>query len=167
MQNILKAILVAPLAGLVLSGCTDLTALFAEGDPAEVSSCEYLLSNGLDELLCVECDSGDNEQNSTEECGVEITARCNSKMANDVYGVALGNFVVDTETFSFLTATAWYDSDDDGADDDDMILCHEQSGGLLEGKQEWKCTTELTGNGKNDTTFEVEVKYDDSKNDCI
>jgi hypothetical protein len=49
---------------------------------------------------------------------------------------------------------------------DDLLVCHDQSIDLL-GKQEYKCTTELTGNGKDGgITFEAEIKYDPEKDEC-
>jgi hypothetical protein len=171
MQTKWKAILFAPLAGLVLGGCAEISSAFLTGDPALFSTCEHLLGGpvGGSKIMCVECNSGDSElvNYSTETCGVVISARCNSDVANDVYGVALGGFDVDSVNFSVLTATAWYDADGDGPDSGDVPVCHEQSGALVKGKQEYKCTTSLIGSGVDDTTFEVEVTYDESLDDCV
>ncbi len=174
MNTRLKAILVAPLACFMLSGCEDITEYFVTGgnDPTDTSNCENIGAIGLSGATCVECNSGDNDEGSAESCGVEVTVRCDSRLANDVYGIGAAGFVPEdalgtgSPSFSFVTATAWYDVTGDGPSSDDRILCHEQNMGLTIGKHEWKCTNALTENGKNDTTFEVEFKYDESKNDC-
>jgi len=164
-----KALLVAPLAVFFLSGCTQVATAFLTGDPAQYSDCDLLLSGGLagTDIMCVQCNSGDSPQNSVEKCGVVLTARCNSAAANNNYGVALGGLEADAYHFSVMAATSWYDIDGDGPDTDDIPVCHEQSGILLKNKHEYKCTTALNGPGTDETTFEVEVKYDESLDECL
>ena len=170
-------VLVAGLLGLSLGACTELTGYFVTGDPADVSSCAYVMADenlgyilGLypgdspgDEegALCVECNSDDAVTDKASYCGNELSVRCNSDLGNPIYGLALAAGSLG----SAMVATAWEDADDNGADDGDLLLCHEQSGEGL-GKQEWKCTNALKGNGKDATTFEAGIKYDESKNNC-
>ena len=172
MHPIVKLFALTVGATTVLGGCTELTAYFGEGDPAEVSTCvaaydEFEIAPG-NGLMCVECNSETASTAKDSYCGAELKARCNSDLGYPVFGIALGGF----EGGGFMTGSAWVDVDDDGADGDDAIICHEQSGELLSlylegGKQEWKCTSALKGNGKDATTFEVELKYDPSKNECL
>lgn len=165
MKNLMKALVIAPIAGLMLGGCSQVTEFFVETDPQDASSCEYVLGEfGEPGLLCVECNSSGEDQASAEECGVEISVRCNSDLDDDIFGIALGGA---EEGATLYTASAWVDSDETpGPSVDDEISCHNQALDTF-GKQEWKCTNALKGNGKDATTFEAEIKYDESKNDCL
>lgn len=165
MLKTIKTVLLAGSMGAFLGGCTEISEYFGDGDPADVSKCAFVLAD-VDEgpyLLCAECDSGSTSTATASYCGTELSVRCNAKTADDVYGIALGGFVEG----GALTGTAWLDEDDDGADDDpDELLCHQQAvSGTI--KQEVKCTSALTGNGKTGAdTFEASIKYDASKNTC-
>ena len=158
-----KAMLVAVPLGLMLGGCSEITEYFVAGNPAEVSSCDFVDTDvGLEGALCVECNSGDASTASASACGVSLSVRCNST-GDNVFGIAIGGI---DEGQSFLTGTAWVDDDGTwGPSADDSVRCHEQSLDTL-GKQEWKCTDALKGNGKDATTFEASIKYDASKDTC-
>jgi hypothetical protein len=64
-----------------------------------------------------------------------------------------------------MAAGAWFDDGPPGPSTGDFLVCHEQSAGAF-GKQEYKCTTGLKGNGKKGgITFEAEIKYDTEKDE--
>ena len=170
MHSIFKLMLLAVTSAFLLGGCEDITEIFFVEDPAETSSCQAWAENFFldeDELLCVECNSDTVDEASDELCGAEITARCNSD-GPVLFGIALALVGVEDEPINVMTATAWIDDDDpSGPSEGDEIVCHEQSVEMF-GKQEYKCTTELNGNGKNGgITFEAEVKYDPLNDDCM
>jgi len=179
MNGFLRLFVIAPLAGLSIGGCMEVTEIFI-GDPAETSSCAFLLAEAEDlnvtGAICAECNSGGEVKGSTSQCGVEISVRCNSDLTDDgnadlaVFGVAIGFTQpgVPIETVvPVYTATAWVDNDlESGPSADDRLICHHQSLAVL-GKSEWKCTNALRGNGKTASTFEAEIKYDSAKDDCI
>lgn len=169
MYHSLKLLVAAACGSIVLTGCTEISEFFLTGDPADVSTCAFVEAEAEvgEGLLCVECNSDSAPTASASYCGAELSARCNSDLDEPVYGIAVGAF----DGAGGMTGTAWVDVDEDGADSDDAVICHEQSLEALSaeldgGKQEYKCTSALTGNGKTATTFEFELKYNPENNDC-
>ena len=167
MLKSVRSLVVSGFAVVSLGACTEVTQYFASGDPAEVSSCEFVLPDAETELegaLCAECNSGGTATASSSACGVQVSVRCNAPAGQeDLYGIAVGVH----EEGSGLTGTAWIDEDDNGPDDGDALVCHEQGLDDL-GKHEVKCTSALKGNGKEGAyTFEASIKYDPAKDTCI
>jgi len=172
MNTKFKLMLLFVTSVLLLSGCENITFQFFDEfagpgereNPDLTSTCAYWEAQfGLPEFLCVECTSDGADKASKAYCGAEISARCNSD-DETVFGVAFG---VHSGGFSPMTSTAWTDNDlIEGASENDLVICHEQSMDWL-GKQQHKCTTELKGNGKDGgMTFEAEFTYDPLKDDC-
>lgn len=164
MNLALRNLVIAPALGMMLSGCELVTDFFLTESTEDASSCEYVLSEfGEPGLLCAECNSSGEDQASAEACGTEISVRCNSDLGDPIFGIAVGGSEAEATLY---TATAWVDFDDtEGPSEGDELFCHMQAVGGF-GKQEWKCTNALKGNGKTATTFEAEIKYDESKDDC-
>ena len=165
MLKVLKVLFLSSFVGISLSGCEQITFWFLDNDPAVASSCAAFFDEFDPEegAMCVECNSSSNPTAKAKYCGSELSLRCNSDLGHEVYGIAVGGS--EGGEGSYLSGTAWVDEDDDGADDDDLALCHQQAAEAL-GKQEVKCTNALKGNGKLATTFEAEIKYDPTKDNC-
>ena len=165
MKVMLKIFVLLGISTFLLSGCELITEAMLDGNPEEVGTCAYWeTETGEEGLLCAECDSTTVDNASDSFCGAELKVRCNSD-SDALYGIAFGG---KQGIASLFTVTAWQEDDDTtGLTADDFMICHEQSLSLI-GKQEYKCTTELKGNGKNGgVTFEAEIKYDPTKNDCV
>lgn len=165
----LLLVLLASVTGLTLGGCSEVTQYFAD-NPAEVSSCANLIDEFGEGFACVECNSDSNEKVEFQMCGMSLTARCNSADGYPpVYGIAFGFLeYIEPDFVGYKGSTAWLDTDEiPGPSGGDSFVCHDQSGGYGGFKNEYKCSSSLQGNGKqNGVTFETELKYDPAKDDC-
>lgn len=92
---------------------------------------------------------------SWEECGYEISVRCEGANTNLFTG-SLDVYEPWTYEYEFM-----YDGEYVCDTDGDVAYADTA-------KVEIKCTDVLKGNGKNstETTVEMEMKYDESKDDC-